>query len=112
MIRVPAPMGISFRCFIGVVFFLVFVLFCLSLVCLRRQAGPRVWASLFPGGPGSEWSGGLGRTRDRLGLGALSCRAAWGLLAKPEALDGRAVALDVLPLQVIEQAAAAADQLE
>src|SRR5918992_4118750 len=35
-----------------------------------------------------------------------------GLLAEPESLNGRAVALEILPLQVIEQAAAAADQLE
>src|ERR1700680_3325642 len=38
--------------------------------------------------------------------------AAGSLLANPEALDRRAVTLDVLPLEVIEQAAPAPDQLE
>src|SRR5579862_3003105 len=39
-------------------------------------------------------------------------RWAGALLANPEALDRRAVTLDVLPLEVIEQAAPAPDQLE
>src|SRR5947209_5229718 len=111
MIRVPDPMAISFRCFIGLVFFL-FRFFRLSLVCLRLRTGPRVWASPFPVGPGSEWSGGSDAPETCRGLGSSCGVGRWGLLAEPEALDGRAVALDVLPLQVVEQAAAAADHLE
>src|SRR5215210_246178 len=102
---IPSPMGISLRCLI--------VFFCLSfslfLFCLR------LWR------PGEAEARGsrqvdpvpsLGERRsERVGTVPYPAAGA-GLLAEPEALDRRAIALDVLPLEVVEQAAAAAHQLQ
>src|SRR4051794_23299348 len=82
------------------------------------RTGPCVWASPLPGwGPGRRGVRGIERPevgRCAGGPGTVSCRVGrWGgLLADPEALDGLAVALDVLPLQIIEQAPPLAHQLE
>src|SRR4029079_10840346 len=82
-----------------------------SRLSTAPDRAPRLGLAV-PVGAGERVVPENGRSRDRSGLGSPSCRVGrWGLLAEPEALDGRAVALDVLPLQVVEQAAAAPARL-
>src|SRR5580693_542455 len=114
MTRVLPPMCMSLRC-------LMIFSFSLSVfVCLpacgapgRRRAGEGTPAPNRGGLPpprGEEKgdvSGGRGA-----GVAGRRVPVEGLLLADPQALDRLAVALEVLPLEVIEEAAAAADQLE
>src|SRR5436305_7478878 len=104
MIRVPSPMGMSLRCLIDFSF--------LSLSVSSAYG----WALL---GLGPFWACAVRRGNTRTGggpgpravatperAGNLFLPDRWDLLAEPEALDGGAIAPEVLPLQIVEQAAA------
>src|SRR6266545_2650477 len=97
---IPSPMGISLRC--------LMVFSCLSRFSLVSSAyawrpDPASWEPRRP----AESLCGAGEAGRFLPAAGGS-----GLLAEPEALDGGAIALEILPLEIVEQAAAAAHHLE
>ena len=113
MIRVPCADGNFFALLHGIVFSLSFVALFRFVARLPTAPDRALGAGALRPGGSEEPKGPEDRDelRDPSFRGSrgsvLPSRSVGGLLADPEALDGRAVALDILPLQVIEQAAAA-----
>src|SRR6478609_5645116 len=114
MIRVPAPMEISLRCLIA--FFSFSLVFALFSSVYNPDRPMRLGVAASSSGPRSRKVRRIAGRRDPMLRGSrgsfLPIRSVGGLLADPEALDGRAVTLQILPLQIVEQAATLAHDLE
>src|SRR3954469_22161050 len=99
-------MGISLRCFMGLSFLSLVFAFFSSAYSIGTALS--AWASSSEG-PRSRKVRRIAGPRDPSFRGSrssfLPSRSVGVLLADPETLDGRAVLLDILPLQVVEQAA-------